>query len=268
MSTGLRPSRAPGASGGRPPGLSCLILAGGLGTRVRALDPERPKALLEVAGRPFADWQLRWLAAQGVEQVVYAIGYRGDQIRAFVDDGAAWGLAVTYVEEPPQLLGTGGATRLAVASGAVGGPFLLLYGDSYLQLDVAEVVGYYRRSGHPALMTVLENHDRWGASNVDVEGPFVVAYGRRPQGQPRPVHIDYGLSVLDAGLVVELLEPGTPADLAQLFGPLIERRLLGAYEVGDRFYEIGTPAGRAELDAHLRAPARGPTAPARPDRAP
>jgi NDP-sugar pyrophosphorylase family protein len=250
------PGRSRDAAPAPPLSHACLILAGGLGTRVRSLDAERPKTLLDVAGRPFADWQLSWLAAQGVRRVVYSIGYRGELVRAFVGDGRAWGLSVAYVEEGDRLLGTGGATRLAVAQGAVDGPFLLLYGDSYLQLDLAKVVRHRLRSGLPTLMTVLENHDRWGASNVAIDGGWVVAYG--PGEGQRRVHIDYGLSILDADLVAELLVPAVRCDLAELFVPLIRRRLLGAYEVTERFYEIGSAAGRAELEAFVSGPGSEP----------
>ena len=138
----------------------CVILAGGVASRLGAGAGDLPKTLVPVAGRPFADRQLTWLAQQGVDQIVYCIGYRGDQIRAYVDDGARWGLSVTYVDEGSDLRGTGGALRLAHDNGALAEWFAVLYGDSYLRVELASVAAAFRRSELPALMTVLRNEGR------------------------------------------------------------------------------------------------------------
>jgi len=89
-----------------------VILAGGLAQRLRPLTERLPKALVPVAGRPFADRQLTWLASIGVTDVVFAIGYLGDAIRDFVGDGGGWGIQVRYSDEGEALRGTAGALRL------------------------------------------------------------------------------------------------------------------------------------------------------------
>ena len=119
--------------------MQCLILAGGLGTRMRGIAGDLPKTLLPVLGRPFADHQLRWLAAAGVARIVYAIGHQGTAIREFVGDGGDWGLDVVYSDEGDAGLGTAGALRLAVDRGVMDEGFLVLYGDSYLPIDLAPV---------------------------------------------------------------------------------------------------------------------------------
>jgi len=116
--------------------MQCLILAGGLGTRMQHLGGDVPKALIPVNGRPFADYQLQWLADQGVRRVVYAIGYKGDLIRQFVGNGERWGLQIRYADEGEKLLGTAGAIRRAIAAGLMDDGFFVLYGDSYLTIDL------------------------------------------------------------------------------------------------------------------------------------
>src|SRR3979490_3152367 len=94
--------------------MQCIILAGGLGTRMRPLTDTCPKTLLPVCGQPFAYHQLHWLAAQGVTEVVYAIGHKDEMIR---ECGASEGAPVPsihYVDEGEHLRGTGGAIRLAL----------------------------------------------------------------------------------------------------------------------------------------------------------
>src|SRR5438445_4139222 len=94
--------------------LPCVILAGGLGTRMRPMTENIPKALVPVLGRPFAEWQLELLAQLGIRDVVYSIGYRGEQIRRALDGGARFGLEITYVDEGTELKGSGGALRYAL----------------------------------------------------------------------------------------------------------------------------------------------------------
>src|SRR6478752_10400828 len=101
------------------PRVSCVILAGGLATRMRPLTDEIAKVLIPIDGRPFVDHQLAWLAGHGVTDVVLSIGYRGEMLRAHVGDGARFGLRVAYVDEGVDLRGTAGALRLALAHGAL-----------------------------------------------------------------------------------------------------------------------------------------------------
>ncbi len=89
--------------------LPVAILAGGLATRLRPLTETVPKALVEVAGEPFAFHQLRLLARNGFREVVFLTGYRGEQIAVAVGDGRRFGLDVRYVPDGRRLLGTGGA---------------------------------------------------------------------------------------------------------------------------------------------------------------
>jgi NDP-sugar pyrophosphorylase family protein len=225
----------------------CVILAGGVATRLGTQAGDLPKTLVPVGGRPFADHQLTWLADQGVGDVVYCIGYRGDQIRDYVGEGERWGLTVTYVDEGPDLRGTGGALRLAYDTGALAESYAVLYGDSYLDVDLPRVHEAFRASGQPALMTVLRNEGRWDKSNADFDGALVTRYSKT-EGDFE--WIDYGLSVLTRNIASEI-PADEPADLAEIFSRLSEEGRLAGFEVTKRFYEIGTPQGLAELERFL-----------------
>src|SRR5437016_5206405 len=108
--------------------LAAAILAGGMATRLRPITEQIPKALVEVAGRPFVCHQLEWLKKQGIQQVVLCVGYRGKQIEDTVGSGGRFGLAIDYSYDGDRLLGTGGALRKAMAK--LGASFFVLYGDS------------------------------------------------------------------------------------------------------------------------------------------
>jgi NDP-sugar pyrophosphorylase family protein len=212
-----------------------------------------PKALVPVLGRPFVDWQLEHLVAQGVERVTYSVGYRGDMLRAAVGDGSRFGLKVSLVDEGEHLLGTGGALRRALDEGALEEVFFVLNGDSYLPITMADVEWAWRESGQPALMTVMRNEGRWDSSNAIYADGRVVLYDKtRPaERQPEMHWIDYGLSVLTRDVIESRVESGSVADLADVMGDLSREGLLAGMEVHQRFYEAGSPSGLLDLEAYL-----------------
>jgi NDP-sugar pyrophosphorylase family protein len=225
-----------------------------------ALTADTPKLLLEVAGRPYAAHQLEWLAGCGVERVVLCVGHLSTAIRDFVGDGSEWGVEVSYVDEGSRLLGTAGALRLAHDGGLLEDAFGVLYGDSYLRFDLAGAFARFRSEGRAILMCVLRNEGRWDSSNATVEDGVVTRYEK---GVADPAaagldHIDYGFSVIDRDRVIGRLESGRVADLATIYAERAAAGEIAAFEVGERFYEIGSPEGLAELDGKLSDAARRP----------
>jgi NDP-sugar pyrophosphorylase family protein len=209
-----------------------------------------PKALLPVVGRPFAEHQIELLAANGIEDMVFAVAYRGEMIRDALGDGRRLGVTIRYVDEGEDRRGTGGAVRLFVDSGMADERFGVLYGDSYLPIDYSAVWGAYDDRGLPALMTVLHNHDRWDTSNAALDAEGRVSYRKGAGAHATLTYIDYGLSVLSAEIVSERVPPETVNDLAGLFEELGDRGMLAGFEVHERFYEVGSAEGAAALE-HL-----------------
>jgi NDP-sugar pyrophosphorylase family protein len=229
--------------------LPVAILAGGLATRLRPVTERIPKALVEVAGKPFVVHQLELLRARGVSRAVLCLGYLGEQVAAVVGDGRALGLEVACSYDGDRLLGTGGALRAALP--LLGDRFLVLYGDSWLDCDYAAVAGAFVASGRLGLMTVFRNGGRWDESNVVFRDGRIVRYEKGVR-DPEMEHIDYGLGALRA----EALAPypaGEPLDLAAVYRDLLGRGELAGYEVAERFYEIGSPRGLEETRRHLEA---------------
>ncbi|MGH9089811.1 MAG: NTP transferase domain-containing protein [Acidimicrobiales bacterium] len=221
------------------------VLAGGKGTRLGARVQEVPKPLVEVAGEPFLFHSLRRLAASGARQVVLCVGYLGERIEQVVGHHR-FGMDLAYSYDGPGLDGTLGA--LHRAGDLLGDRFLVLYGDTILTLDFRDLVAVWDRSALPAVMTVLENRGRWGASNTLVRNGLVEAHDKAaPTGEMS--WIDYGAG----GLTRDILGEAGPAetDLSALYATLAARGLLAAYPVSERFYEIGTPSSLAETEAFL-----------------
>jgi NDP-sugar pyrophosphorylase family protein len=226
--------------------MQCVILAGGLGTRMRPFTNTCPKTLLPVRGRPFAYHQLRWLATQGIDDVIYCIGHQGEMIRRYWESEPRPVRSIRYADEGEQLRGTGGALRLAHQQGVLDGSFLVIYGDSFLPVKFAPVWRSFHASGMPALMTVLRNQGRWDRSNVVYENGRLMLYDK--QADPRMQHIDYGLSAFRRELFDQMPEV---FDLATLLHQLSLDGQLAGFEVHQRFYEIGSPQGLSDLEHYL-----------------
>jgi N-acetyl-alpha-D-muramate 1-phosphate uridylyltransferase len=224
------------------------ILAGGLAKRLRPLTETIPKALVNVAGAPFVTHQLRLLHAAGLRQIIICAGYLGEMIAAEMGDGANLDLRIEYSFDGPRLLGTGGALKRALH--LLGPRFLVLYGDSYLPIDYRKTAAAFAAGEKMGLMTVYRNQGRWDASNVQFEAGQILRYDKKHR-TPEMHHIDYGLGILRSDSLASWPDDD-PFDLADVYGRLLSEKQLAGYEVTERFYEIGSPQGLADLDAYLR----------------
>jgi Nucleoside-diphosphate-sugar pyrophosphorylase involved in lipopolysaccharide biosynthesis/translation initiation factor 2B, gamma/epsilon subunits (eIF-2Bgamma/eIF-2Bepsilon) len=221
-----------------------LILAGGLGTRLRSLLPDRPKVLAPIAGRPFLDILVEQLLARGVRRIVLLLGNLSDQVMAHVEDRRGeWpaDLQVDFsVETSP--LGTGGAVKLAERF--CEGRFLLFNGDTYFDLDIAALLRTHESTR--ALLTLaaaeVADADRFGRLEVSAEG-FIRRF--------REKEVSAGPGLINAG--VYLMEPAVlgriPAGRAvslesEVFPALLAdgQRFFVSAQHG-AFFDIGTPPG-------------------------
>jgi len=231
-----------------PPLPPVVVLAGGLSTRLGAVTLARPKCLVDVAGEPFVYHQLRQLRGQGVRRVLLCLGHLGGQVVAAVGDGSAFHLSVDYAFDGPTLLGTAGAIRRALP--ALPRAFLVLYGDSYLRCDFPAVwAAFLARPDASALMTVYRNDGLHDASNVEYRDGRVVAYDKAAPTAPMR-HIDYGLGVFDRR-AFDAAPADRPHDLSAVYHDALASGRLAAFEVSERFYEIGSHSGLSETRLYL-----------------
>lgn len=227
--------------------LTVAILAGGLASRLRPVTQTIPKSLIEVAGKPFIEHQLEYLSKQGVASVVLCIGYLGEMIRDVVGNGSHWGLNVSYSTDGSTLLGTGGALKQATPM--LGNQFFVLYGDSYLPINYAEVQAAFVANNCMGLMTVLKNQNQWDRSNVHFECGNLIEYNKESITSYMR-YIDYGLGILDVRSL-ERFPAGEPFDLSKVYNQLSLTGQLKGYEVFERFYEIGSYQGIADTESYL-----------------
>jgi NDP-sugar pyrophosphorylase family protein len=237
--------------------LPVAILAGGLATRLGAVTQTIPKALLDIAGKPFVVHQLELLRAAGVRRVVLCVAHLAEQIEAVLGTGAAYGIDIAYSRDVVSadgalsadggLEGTGGALRRALP--LLGDTFLCMYGDSYLRCDYAAIADAFVANGKLGLMTVYRNAGAYDASNVTFAAGRVVRYDKT---DPAQTHIDWGLGGFRAAAFAPY--PTGKLDLQRVYQDLLARDELLGYEVTERFYEIGSAAGLAETRELLKGP--------------
>jgi NDP-sugar pyrophosphorylase family protein len=214
-----------------------------------------PKSMLEVAGRPFVDWQLERMAACGITDVVMCVAHLAEQIEAHVGDGSRHGLRVRWAHEGAKLLGTAGAIRATVE--LLEPMFLVTYGDSYLPFDYAEPLRILEEHRDcDGVMSIYKNDGKWDASNVVADGADAadatwVARYEKGQTDPAFDHIDYGATALRRE-VIAALPLGEPRGLDAIQRDLARAKRLRACVARERFFEIGSPEGLAGLDHYLR----------------
>ncbi|WP_421866397.1 N-acetylmuramate alpha-1-phosphate uridylyltransferase MurU [Motiliproteus sp.] len=228
--------------------MRAMILAAGLGTRMRPLTNHCPKPLLPVAGKPLIEYQLERLAALGVKQVVINVSYRAEQIEQALGDGQRWGMAIHYSDEPEALETAGGIIQaLGQLDDGQDSPFLLLNGDVWCELPLDRLP---RRFDAKGLLLLVDNPDH------NPEGDFLLQRGRIVKYADE----DYRMSpprLTFAG--ISLLRPSLFAGLApgkRALGPLLHQaaekgELAGQHYTGF-WLDVGTPERLQYLDRRLQ----------------
>lgn len=219
--------------------MQAVILAGGLGTRLRPLTSTVPKPMVTVHDRPFLEYELTLLAKNGITDAVLCVGYLGEQVLRHFGSGRALGIKIQYSWDGEELLGPIGA--LKNAESFLEDSFFVLYGDAYLRLDYRILMEAMLISNRLGAMAVLHNCHEYGPSDLLVADGIVKEYDKK-QIRPELEWVNFGVSALRRE-TLQLVEPHRFCDEETFYGHLIGQRQLLAFEVRDRFYEIGSPAG-------------------------
>ncbi|NBR07724.1 MAG: hypothetical protein EBT92_18450 [Planctomycetes bacterium] len=222
-----------------------LILAGGLGTRLRSVLADKPKALAPIMGKPFLEIQIELLKDQGANHFILCVGYLSQQISETFGDGSKFGVRIDYSEERDQLRGTAGAIKLAQ-------PFikdraLVLNGDTYLDFDHNELVSRHLaeiKFGAKATCTLarLENASRYGTVILDEHDHYIAGFLEKNINNHGPAWLNAGAYMLERSFV-EAIAPDKIVSLEkETFPNLIAKGGKIAATLSSRaFYDIGTP---------------------------
>lgn len=221
--------------------MRCLLLAAGLGTRLRPLTLRTPKCLIEVRGRPLLQWWLEHLEKHGCDEVRMNTHHLADQVDAFVRDHTG-PLRLQTVYEP-ELLGSAGTLRANRDFFPANEPVLVAYADNLTNADLGSLWREHAAGGRPLTMGLFQPKDPRGTGLVELAADgCIVGFEEKP-AHPRGTWANAGLYVME-GQVVDALTTPDPADIAR---DLVPRWLGRATGVPVRGYlrDIGTPAAYA-----------------------
>ncbi len=231
--------------------MQVVVLLGGLGTRLREITADTPKPMVYIHGRPFFYYQMELMKWYGLKRFIFCVGYKGSVIEEYFGDGRKFGVSIEYSYDGDKLLGTGGAVRRAL--NLLEEDFLIIYGDSYMDIDYQEVIYRYDKlklkENKKGLMTVFRNKNSYDKSNVVFKGNTLLCYDKKNTTADME-YIDYGVSILNRSVVEDIPE-GRVADLADVFTELVNNKLMEGTEVRNRFYEIGTPPSLKEFEGYI-----------------
>lgn len=227
----------------------CVVLAGGLGTRLREITGGLiPKVMVPVNGRPFIDYKLRSLELMQVTSATLLVGELGHLVAEHIDESARdrSHVSIDISFDGPQLLGTGGAIRRIVSE--LPEHFWVTYGDTFVLADLEGAEAECRAAGGRT-MVAWRNDNQLQASNVIVEKNKILDYQKLGAGDQFR-HIDFGLLRFHRSDFL-VLDENKPADLSVVVHNLIQRDLLCAWEVSNRFWDVGTPTALEETSRYL-----------------
>jgi NDP-sugar pyrophosphorylase family protein len=227
---------------------TAIVLAGGLGTRLRAVVADRPKVLALAAGRPFLNYILNLLAGQGIREVVLCVGYMAEKVKEFAGDGRPWGLHIRYSQEETPL-GTGGALRKASAQ--MESPFFALNGDTLFMVDLNAL--WLAHCSTQALATVallpVQDGSARGCVKLDENGK-ITSFDEKPPAKGIAL-INGGVYVLESG-VLNSLPTGQPASIErEIFPSLAAKGKLAGHVEPAYFVDIGTPESLLAFEQDL-----------------
>jgi D-glycero-alpha-D-manno-heptose 1-phosphate guanylyltransferase len=235
-----------------------IVLAGGLGTRVRGVSDTMPKPMLPVAGRPFLEYLLGYVAAAGIPRAVLAVGHRAEAVIAHFGNGSALRMELTYsVERDP--LGTGGALRQACEH-LDRWPALVLNGDSFVAVDLAAMMAAHQSRGARLTVALASVPDtgRFGRVRLDAGGSIVAFDEKAVTG---PGLVNAGAYLVERE-VVEVLPDGRSSFERELLSAIAGEEAWGFITSGF-FVDIGVPDDYRRLvqapAAFLQAVGRAPT---------
>src|SRR3989442_12568668 len=241
--------------------MKAMVLAAGLGTRLRPLTDTLPKPLLPVAGRPLLEWNLLLLKRHGITEVIINLHHLGEQIVRALGDGARLGLRLAYSHEPT-LQGTGGGIKQA-APFLKDGPFLVLNGDTLSECDLTALIAAHRVSGALATLAVRDDPEAatWGPITLDAQGRILQINGSPPLAEPRaalPACMFAGIHVMEQAVLDAM--PSGAGSIIDVYDRLLRQgRPLYGYPMTGDWSDIGNPeryaqAQRDAAEGRLRLP--------------
>ena len=213
-----------------------VILAGGLGTRLRPITDKIPKPMIQFHNRPFLEYLIEMLRENGIEEVVLLLGYLPGKIVDYFGDGAKFGMKIKYS------IGTiddKTGTRIRNAEELLDDTFLLMYCDNYLPLNLKQYVNFHNKQKTQATVMVYTNKDCFSKNNIIVnENGFVVKYDKTRKDKNLN-GVEIGFFILDKRKIFGMMPDRNFSFEKEIIPPLIQEHNLSGFLTDHRYYSIG-----------------------------
>jgi len=209
-----------------------VIMAGGMGLRLRPLTEKTPKPMLPVGGKPMVQHTIESLRAEGFRDLVLAVNYLGDQIEKHFKDGSDLGVRIAYLRET-QPLGTGGA--LSLLEGDFQSPVLVVNGDVMLSAKISEMLDFHTQSGADLTVGVklIETQIPYGV--VDIDNGRILGISEKPMYRD---YVNAGVYVLNPGLITQVPRD-LKFDMTDLLAQVIETSHAVAFPLHESWIDLG-----------------------------
>lgn len=226
--------------------VAAVILAGGLGMRLRSAYAAGPKSMAPIGKRPFLDYLLAWLQSQGVRETILCVGYKRSQIQRFVGRGSKWGMRVRYSIEQ-KLLGTGGAVKKAeeLISGET---VLVLNGDTFVNVSLRELMKFHRSCKALATLAAVTvpNRSRYGSVRLDGKSRITAFLEKSRESKDRGLEIDKhlingGIYIVERKLLKMIRGSGSVSLEKDVFPSLLAKKSVYGFTTDAYFLDIGVP---------------------------
>ena len=217
-----------------------LILCGGKGTRLAPLTDNIQKALIPINGKPILEYLVELFKKYGVNEFYFAIGYLGEQVKAYFGDGTKFGIKAIYIEEK-EPLGTAGCLRLA-KQGLIesGEPFFMSNGDELKDVDLSEMEKFHFQNKGLTTIALLEVEDPSAYGVARMEGDKIVEFVEKPKKEEAPSNlINSGLYLINP-LVIDMIPEGFAMMEKEVFPKLAKEGKLFGYAFKGQWFDTGT----------------------------
>ncbi len=218
--------------------MQAVLLAGGLGTRLRSVVKDRPKPMALIEGKPFMEYVVLELIRHGVTEVIFAVGYKGSMVEEYFKDGTLWGIRTSYAYEE-ELLGTAGAIKNA-GSQVTEDRFLVLNADTFYQLDYTRLTDLSRERELDMALVLREVPDVSRYGQAVLEDGWLKSFDEKIE-EKCPGTINGGVYLLRRSLLDDIPEGKVSLEHDMIPKWLSEGKKLGGIVNDGYFIDIGIP---------------------------
>lgn len=218
--------------------MQAILLAGGLGTRLRSVVKDRPKPMALIGDRPFMEYVVHELSRSGIDEIIFAVGYKGSMVEEYFGDGSRFGVRVCYAYEE-ELLGTAGAIKNA-GSFVTEDTFFVLNADTFYQMDYGRLIRVKKENRLDMALVLREVPDisRYGAAVL--EGPMLAGFNEKSE-EARPGTINGGIYLMNRELLERIPEGRVSLEQEMIPAWMKEGLRLGGFVNDGYFIDIGVP---------------------------